>query len=88
MRWTRGLKISVEMLWAHKLRTVLSLLGIAIGIATVSVMAAVGRGTEEKLVASIRGLGTNLISISAGKSRVVAGRSRNNARRSAFDVCG
>jgi putative ABC transport system permease protein len=79
------LKISVEMLWAHKLRTVLSLLGIAIGIATVSVMAAVGRGTEEKLVASIRGMGTNLISISAGRTRVVAGRSRKAALVTTLD---
>jgi putative ABC transport system permease protein len=79
MRWVRGLKISAEMLWAHKLRTVLSLLGIAIGIATVSVMAAVGQGSERKVLESIRGMGTNLISITAGKVRAVAGRSRRAA---------
>ena len=79
MRWVRGLKISAEMLWAHKLRTVLSLLGIAIGIATVSVMAAVGQGSERKVIDSIRSMGTNLISITAGKVRVVAGRSRQAA---------
>lgn len=79
MRWTRGLKISIEMLWAHKLRTTLSLLGIVIGIATVSVMAAVGRGSEQQVLEGIRGLGTNLISVTAGKVIVMAGRARQSA---------
>jgi putative ABC transport system permease protein len=79
MRWTRSLKVSVEMLWAHKLRTILSLLGIVVGIATVSVMAAVGRGSEQKVLEGIQSLGTNLISVTAGKVTVMAGRARQNA---------
>ncbi len=67
------------MLWAHKLRTILSLLGIVVGVATVSVMAAVGRGSEEKVLGGIRKMGTNLISVTAGKVTVVAGRERQNA---------
>lgn len=79
MRWVRGLKVSAEMLWAHKLRTVLSLLGIVVGIATVSVMAAVGRGSEQKVLGDIRKMGTNLIAVSAGKVTLIAGRSRQTA---------
>ena len=74
MRWTRGLKVSAQMLWAHKLRTILSLLGIVVGVATVSVMAAVGRGSEEKVLGGIRRMGTNLISVTAGK--VTVGREK------------
>jgi len=79
MRWTRGLKVSAEMLMAHKLRTLLSLLGIVVGIATVSVMAAVGRGSERKVMDGIRSMGTNLISVSAGKVTLIAGRERQGA---------
>jgi putative ABC transport system permease protein len=79
MRWTRGLKVSAEMLMAHKLRTLLSLLGIVVGIATVSVMAAVGKGSEQKVMDGIRSMGTNLISISAGKVTLIAGRERQGA---------
>jgi putative ABC transport system permease protein len=79
MRWTRGLKVSIEMLLAHRLRTLLSVLGIVVGIATVSVMTAVGRGSEEKVMAGIRSMGTNLISISAGKVMLIAGRERQGA---------
>jgi putative ABC transport system permease protein len=79
MRWTRGLKVSAEMLMAHKMRTVLSLLGIVVGIATVSVMAAVGKGSEQKIMNGIRSMGTNLIAISAGKVALIAGRERQGA---------
>jgi putative ABC transport system permease protein len=79
MRWTRGLKVSIEMLMAHKLRTILSILGIVVGIATVSVMTAVGRGSEQKVMDGIRSMGTNLVSISAGKVMLIAGRERQGA---------
>jgi putative ABC transport system permease protein len=79
MRWTRGLKVSMEMLMAHRLRTMLSVLGIVVGIATVTVMTAVGRGSEQKVMAGIRSMGTNLISISAGKVMLIAGRERQGA---------
>jgi len=79
MRWTRVLKISARMLWAHKLRTLLSLLAMAVGVATVIVMAAVGRGSEKKVLDAIRAMGTNLISVAAGRVTVIAGRARQGA---------
>jgi putative ABC transport system permease protein len=79
MKWSRVLKISAEMLLAHRLRTFLSLLGIIVGIATVSIMAAVGRGSEEKVLEEIRRMGTNLIAVSAGRVSLVAGRTRQSA---------
>jgi putative ABC transport system permease protein len=79
MKWTRGLKVSAEMLMAHKMRTALSLLGIVVGVATVSVMAAVGKGSEQKVMNGIRSMGTNLIAISAGKVALIAGRERQGA---------
>jgi len=79
MKWTRVLKVSAGMLRAHKLRTGLSLLGIAVGVATVTVMASVGKGSEQKVLEGIRRMGTNLISVSAGKVAVIAGRERQGS---------
>jgi putative ABC transport system permease protein len=79
MRWIRGLKVSMEMLLAHRLRTALSILGIVVGIATVSVMTAVGRGSEKRVMDGIRSMGTNLIAISAGKVMLIAGRERQGS---------
>jgi putative ABC transport system permease protein len=73
------LKVSVEMLIAHRLRTILSVLGIVVGIATVTVMTAVGRGSEQKVMDGIRSMGSNLISVSAGKVMLIAGRERQGA---------
>jgi putative ABC transport system permease protein len=79
MRWSRGLKISVETLLAHKLRAFLSVLGITVGIATVVAMASVARGSEEKVMSGIRKMGTNLVTITAGRVMLVAGRTRQSA---------
>lgn len=79
MKWTRGLRVSAGMLWTHKLRTVLSVLGIVVGVATVTVMAAVGKGSERKVLEGIRGMGTNLVTVTAGKVALMAGRERQTA---------
>jgi putative ABC transport system permease protein len=67
------------MLAAHKLRAVLSLLGVAVGIATVIVMASVARGSEKQVMGGIQRMGTNLIAVSAGKVTLMAGRTRQSA---------
>jgi len=79
MKWRRSLKISTEMLLAHRLRALLSLTGIVVGIAAVITMAAVGRGSEEKVMDGIRRMGTRLIVVNAGRVALVAGRKRQAA---------
>jgi putative ABC transport system permease protein len=73
---SRNLALSAEILLAHKLRTILSLLGMIVGVATVILMVSVGRGAQAQIVGRIRGMGTNLLVVSAGKTMVVAGRQR------------
>jgi putative ABC transport system permease protein len=67
------------MLWTHKLRTILSVLGIVVGISTLSVMTAVGRGSEQKILDGIQRTGSNLIAVNAGTVNLIAGRPRQNA---------
>jgi putative ABC transport system permease protein len=61
-----SLKIAVRSLWAHRLRSALTMLGIIIGVAAVVVMVAVGKGAQERIAAQIRSLGANVIGISPG----------------------
>jgi len=79
MNVSRNLLLSCEILAAHKLRTVLSLLGIVVGVGAVVLMVAAGRGAEERILGTIRNMGTNLIVVSAGQTRLVAGRQRQFA---------
>ncbi|MCL4204953.1 MAG: ABC transporter permease [Pirellulaceae bacterium] len=76
MRWSKSLTLSIEILAAHKLRTLLSVLGIVVGVAAVILMVAVGKGAEKRILDRIRDMGTNLVTVSAGQTRIIAGRQR------------
>ncbi|NLS94956.1 MAG: FtsX-like permease family protein [Planctomycetaceae bacterium] len=52
------------------------MLGIVVGVATVILMVSAGKGAEKSILDRIRGMGTNLITVTAGQTRVIAGRQR------------
>ena len=58
--------MAVRAMVAHKLRTLLTMLGIIIGIASVVSVVALGQGSRERILADISGLGTNTIDIRPG----------------------
>lgn len=61
-------KMSVSAIFSHKLRSILTMLGIIIGIASVICVVALGNGSQEKIISSIKSIGTNTININPGKS--------------------
>jgi len=61
-----SLQSSAEAIRAHALRSVLTMLGIVIGVAAVIAMVAVGNGARERVNAQIRSLGANLIIVIPG----------------------
>lgn len=79
MKVSKNVALSCEILAAHKLRTLLSVTGIVVGIATVVLMVAAGRGAERQILDRIRDMGTNLIVVNAGQTRIVAGRQRQTS---------
>lgn len=76
MKLSKNLVLSVEILAAHKLRTLLSISGMFVGIAAVILVVSAGRGAEKRILDHIRDMGTDLIMVNAGQARVVAGRRR------------
>jgi len=76
MKFSRNLRLSSTLLLTHKLRTMLTVLGMAVGIGGVVTMVSAGQGTEKRILRSIRNMGTNLIVVSAGQTRIMAGRRR------------
>lgn len=79
MKLSHNIALSCEILAAHKLRTLLSVIGIVVGIATVVLMVSAGRGAEKEILDRIRDMGTNLIVVNAGQTRIVAGRQRQTS---------
>jgi ABC-type antimicrobial peptide transport system permease subunit len=74
MRLLKGLRIALAALTANRLRAILALLGIVVGVAAVIVMMAVGEGAKREVLGKIQALGTNLIIVNAGQVKNVAGR--------------
>jgi putative ABC transport system permease protein len=62
------LKLAWQSILKNKMRTLLTMLGIVIGVGAVIVMVAVGQGAQAQIKASISSLGTNLIIVSPGSS--------------------
>jgi putative ABC transport system permease protein len=76
MKLSRNVILSVEILTAHKLRTLLSIIGIVVGVGAVILMVSAGRGAEKQILDRIQGMGTNLVIINAGRTSIIAGRQR------------
>ncbi|MBR6877191.1 MAG: MacB family efflux pump subunit [Neisseriaceae bacterium] len=65
---SEALNMSVMAIIAHKMRSLLTMLGIIIGIAAVVSVVALGKGSQEKILSDINSMGTNTISVYPGKS--------------------
>ena len=66
--------IAVNALLANKLRSILTMLGIIIGVGAVIAMISIGMGVREQVQNSISGLGSNLIMVSPGAARTAGVR--------------
>ncbi|WP_028936663.1 ABC transporter permease [Pseudonocardia spinosispora] len=80
MNFKDAFQVAIRGLRANRLRSLLTMLGIMIGVAAVILLVGLGNGTSAKLNAQIESLGTNLIGVyqsrgsvsSNGKSRPLA----------------
>jgi putative ABC transport system permease protein len=64
---TQNVRNAFGALIANKLRTSLTMLGIIIGVSSVVALLAIGTGAQSAIAGQVQGLGSNLISIIAGK---------------------
>ena len=65
-RLGEALSMSVKALTAHRVRSLLTMLGIIIGIASVVLVVALGTGSQETVLKNISSLGTNTITVRPG----------------------
>jgi putative ABC transport system permease protein len=54
---------ALDAISAHKLRSILTMLGVIIGVAAVIALMAIGNGVQESITGEITSIGTNLISV-------------------------
>jgi macrolide transport system ATP-binding/permease protein len=61
-----ALRAAWRVVWINRFRTILTLLGIIIGVASVIVMLAIGKGTEREVIAKMASFGTNRMYVTPG----------------------
>ena len=68
MTWPDTLATALEAVRSHRLRSVLTMLGILIGIAAVTLTVGIGNGAKADVADQIDELGTNLLVVSPGSA--------------------
>lgn len=82
MLFSENFKIAIRALRANKLRSVLTILGIVIGVATVVALLSIGKGATASITSQIQSGGSNLLTVSAGRMQMglnAAGQSRQTS---------
>lgn len=68
MSWPETLRAAAEAVRAHRLRSILTMLGIVIGISSVILTVGLGQGAQDQVRQQISALGSNLLIVSPGSS--------------------
>jgi putative ABC transport system permease protein len=74
MNWKDTFASGMEAIRAHRLRSVLTMLGIVIGISSVILTVGLGLGAQAKVRSQIDALGSNLLIVSPGSSTSSSGQ--------------
>jgi putative ABC transport system permease protein len=67
MRLAEAWRVAVTALRANRLRSLLTMLGVVIGVAAVVVLVAIGTGAQREVEAQVNGLGANLVIVVPGR---------------------
>lgn len=86
MKLIKGTTIALKTLFSHKLRTALATLGIVVGVCSVIVMMAIGDGAQKQVLSKIQAMGTDLVIVTAGQVKIIAGRQRQTGNVSTLTL--
>ncbi len=64
MNFSEGFLTALDSILANKMRAILTMLGVVIGVASVIALMSIGNGFSESITGEINAIGTNLINIS------------------------
>ena len=73
MTWLETFRTAVDAVRAHRLRSLLTMLGIIIGISSVVLTVGLGQGAQDEVRDQIDALGSNLLIVSPGSTTTTTG---------------
>ena len=85
-RLKRDFKLGIKNLLLHKLRSLLTMLGLVFGVGSVIAMLAIGEGASEEAMAQIRKLGSRNIIITSQKPSEESSAAQSNVRVSIYGL--
>ena len=77
MLFAEVIRVALEAINANKMRSLLTMLGIVIGVAAVITMVALGTGAQRAVQEQIDALGTDVLTVRAGQGWYRGARSGN-----------
>ncbi len=69
MNIMEGIRVALRALLANKLRGILTMLGVIIGVAAVIALMSLGKGAQTQITEQVQSLGTNLLFVNPGQTR-------------------
>lgn len=85
-RLNRDFKLGLKNLMLHKLRSLLTMLGLVFGVGSVIAMLAIGEGASAEAMDQIRKLGSRNIIITAQKATEESASTQDNVRMSIYGL--
>ena len=70
MRFAEAFRVALDALRANRLRSLLTMLGVIIGVAAVVILVAIGSGAKAEVEKQVEGLGSNLILVVPGSLEI------------------
>jgi putative ABC transport system permease protein len=67
VNFTESFRIALRALSANKARSMLTMLGVIIGVAAVILLVGIGTGVQDEVTGSLEGLGSNLLFVIPGQ---------------------
>ena len=86
MRLMEAIRSALSAITANALRSLLTMLGIVIGVAAVIAMVAIGKGAQKSISDRIAGLGTTLLTVRPGARRGFGVATENNEKLTIEDA--
>ena len=73
MKGGEAFRVALDALRANRLRSVLTMIGVIVGVAAVVVLVAIGTGAKNEVETQVEGLGSNLILVVPGRLEANSG---------------
>ena len=67
MRVAEAWRVAIDALRANRLRSILTMLGVVIGVGAVVALVSIGTGTKRQIEQQVEGLGSNLLIVVPGR---------------------